>query len=244
MKTVPFWLYIILCVAEISSEYFQISELKLITKPMLMPALILLLLQYTEGISFPAKKTLIISLVFSWFGDIALMFTGPVRFNATELFYSPHFFIVGLVCFLIAHLLYIFVFKKYTLDNKKGIVSSKPMVLAPLLLYMFVLLWKVLPAISANEKDAPMLIPVVIYSTVIACMVLYAILRYGRVNEVSFKLTMLGALFFMLSDSIIAINKFLYAGDLPLAGVGIMTLYLAGQLLIVLGIIKQYKEEI
>jgi hypothetical protein len=50
---------------------------------------------------------------------------------------------------------------------------------------------------------------------------------------------MAGALLFMLSDSIIAVNKFLYQGELAFAGVGIMLLYISGQYFIAKGASKQ-----
>lgn len=63
-------------------------------KPLLMPILFGAVWLYS-GMS--NQKLLLAALVFSWLGDVALMF----------LYISPHFFIAGLLAFLIAHILYI-----------------------------------------------------------------------------------------------------------------------------------------
>ncbi|MFM8914325.1 MAG: lysoplasmalogenase family protein, partial [Flammeovirgaceae bacterium] len=62
-----------------------------------------------------------------------------------------------------------------------------------------------------------------------------ALFRYGRTTSKSFTYVMMGALLFMTSDSLLAINKFL--NPLPLSGISIMLTYCLAQYLIVEGII-------
>ena len=81
-----------------------------------------------------------------------------------------------------------------------------------------------------------MKIPVMIYAMVLIVMVMNAVFRYGRTPLVSFWLVVVGALLFMASDSILAINKF-YAA-IPSSGPLIMITYITAQFLIVVGIIK------
>ena len=81
-----------------------------------------------------------------------------------------------------------------------------------------------------------MLLPVVIYMLVILSMSTSAYLRKDKANILSYGLVFLGAIFFMISDSILALNKFYET--IQLANILIMTTYALAQYLIVLGILK------
>lgn len=241
MSQVFFFGYILLGFTEILAEYMGWQQTKLISKPLLMPVLALLLIQLTSGNNFPSKKFLIVSLFFSWLGDVALMFVGPQQIGSYYYAGNPNFFLAGLVFFLIAHVLYIIVFSKTTLQQK-AILAQKPLLILPLILYIVLLMAYVLPALISNPVNKAMTMPVVIYSTVIGAMVIAAVNRYGRVTYPSFKIVLMGATLFMVSDSIIAINAFIYQNNMPLAGPAIMTTYITAQLLIVLGVVKQYEN--
>jgi uncharacterized membrane protein YhhN len=67
-------------------------------------------------------------------------------------------------------------------------------------------------------------------------MVLNALFRFGRTNAESFWLVFSGAVLFMASDSILAIDKFLK--PVTYGGFLIMLTYIAGQYLIVTGLIR------
>ena len=149
----------------------------------------------------------------------------------------PDFFLVGLVGFLITHILYTIVFAKVDLPSVKPILKSKPWLLLPLLAYMAVLISQLVPAIYSVELTKPFLAPVLVYSTAIATMVVFALNRYGRVDDSSFALVFAGAILFMISDSIIAINKFIVPFEF--ARIAIMVLYISGQYLIAKGCLKQ-----
>jgi uncharacterized membrane protein YhhN len=142
-----------------------------------------------------------------------------------------------LVGFLIAHVLYVVAFSKVSDITAEALLPKKFWVLAPLVVYMAVLVTMLVPAINAKPETQPFLIPVLVYSTVIATMVLFAINRYRRVNDQSFALVFAGALLFMFSDSIIAINKFV--APFELARIFIMVLYITAQYLIARGALKQ-----
>jgi uncharacterized membrane protein YhhN len=82
-----------------------------------------------------------------------------------------------------------------------------------------------------------MRLPVIIYTIVILTMLEAAINRYGKVNRLSFILVLAGAILFVISDSLIALNKFGF--PFMFSGVAVMTTYIAAQYLIVAGILKQ-----
>jgi uncharacterized membrane protein YhhN len=64
-----------------------------------------------------------------------------------------------------------------------------------------------------------------------------ALNRKDRVNLSSFRLVFLGSVFFVLSDSMIALNKF--SMDIPLAGFWIMITYITAQYLIMRGLVQE-----
>ena len=217
-------IYLLIGVLEVSAEALGNDTLRLITKPLLMPVLILFFFNAVKPSLNKTHKLLMVAFIFSWFGDVFLMF---VRFN--ELF-----FLAGLASFLITHVLYVVCFAKVAIKEEKALLPSKFWILIPLLAYFGLLMRAFFPNVPADMQ-----IPVAVYSATIALMVVFAINRYGRVNDKSFSLVLAGALMFMFSDSLIALNKFLFEGSLSFAGVGIMILYISGQYLIASGSAKQ-----
>jgi uncharacterized membrane protein YhhN len=82
-----------------------------------------------------------------------------------------------------------------------------------------------------------MKVPVIFYAAVILSMVAAAINRMERVNRISYIAVLCGAILFVISDSLISINKF-YA-PFRYSGIAIMSTYILAQYLIVYGIVKQ-----
>ncbi len=83
-------------------------------------------------------------------------------------------------------------------------------------------------------------IPVIVYALVLMAMVVSAIYRLGRTSFASFSLVLFGAFLFMVSDSLLAINKFL--DKVPLGGFWIMLTYIGAQFLIVSGLMKHSRS--
>jgi hypothetical protein len=84
-------------------------------------------------------------------------------------------------------------------------------------------------------------IPVMVYMFVISVMAILAAYRYKRVNLLSFRLILFGALFFVISDAALAFNKFVE--PYPFAGILIMSTYMIAQYLITMGAIERKVEE-
>ncbi|GAA4275642.1 hypothetical protein GCM10022259_03660 [Aquimarina mytili] len=82
-----------------------------------------------------------------------------------------------------------------------------------------------------------MLIPVILYMIVILLMSNASFIRSELVSKKSYILVLAGSLFFMLSDSLLAIDMF-YT-PLPLGNIWIMLTYASAQFLIVYGIMNQ-----
>jgi uncharacterized membrane protein YhhN len=186
-----------------------------IAKPAIVISLIFLFIKTSKTLSKPIRSLTISALVFSLLGDISLMFVEK----------SEHFFTLGLVAFLTAHIMYVVLFLKHR--NKER--SS----------YGFIALLLVYAACLFNFlKDGlgDMLIPVIVYMLVILSMATSAFLRKNKVNILSYGFVFLGAIFFMISDSILALNKF--HQPIPYSNISIMITYALAQYLIVIGILK------
>jgi len=237
------YLYIITAVVEIYAEATQNEVVRFFSKPLLMILLFAFYMQSVGGNWSKLHKFIAASLVFAWFGDVALMFVPKSADDLTlmGLPKNPNFFLVGLAAFLVAHMLYAIAFGDVSNKTKAPILRRKFWVAIPLLFYMVTLLYFLVPAIAGNELTKPFLGPVIIYSAAIATMVAFALNRYGRVNDKSFALVFGGALLFMFSDSIIAINKFIY--PFASSGIFIMALYIAGQYFIAKGGLQQSKRD-
>ena len=87
-----------------------------------------------------------------------------------------------------------------------------------------------------------MRLPVIIYAMVIMAMLVGALTRAGKTGRTSFWLVLAGAALFVLSDSLLAVNKFSYA--IPAGSVLIMSTYVLGQYLIVTGSIRQFRKRL
>ncbi len=196
-----------------STETLQYAHY--IAKPAIVFSLIFLFIKTSSELTSVIRNLTIAALLFSVLGDILLMFVDR----------SPHFFTIGLVAFLLAHIMYILTFLKHR-GKRKSIIGFVIL----LLIYASGLFYLL------KDGLGEMLIPVVVYMIIILGMATSAYLRKNMVNSVSYNLVFIGAIFFMISDSILALNKFYQ--PLPLSNVSIMVTYALAQYLIVIGILK------
>lgn len=209
-------LFIGLLLAELICENTTaLFRLHYFTKPALLTALIVYFLLQSKHLKTSLKKQTLLALIFSLLGDILLMFAHL----------SDGYFMVGLVSFLLAHVMYIFVFLKHRNRNRSGIALGTTLGIYALVLLL--ILWTGLGNLLA---------PVILYMLVILIMALTAYLRKEKVPRDSFNLVFYGALLFLASDSILALNKFYQ--PVAFASVLIMGTYALAQLCIVLGILR------
>ena len=214
-----FWiiLFIIILLADLFAVYTSNETLRYITKPLLMPLLIIYFLAETNSFITTLKKWVTLALLFSWAGDVLLMFESA----------NSNFFIFGLVAFLIAHVFYILFFENVI--RKEGL-SKNYWWFLPVIIYYIALIY----ILSPNLGD--MKLPVRIYGIVISYMLIKA-LQTGRIKNFGAATLMIaGAVLFITSDSILAINKFYE--PFKYAGFAIMLTYGIAQLLITLGAVR------
>jgi uncharacterized membrane protein YhhN len=160
---------------------------------------------------------MLVSLIFSCLGDTFLMFQGK----------NPQFFLLGLGSFLIAQIAYTTVFRK---SRKTEVVKSLPFAIYTAFLLFF--LWNKIPSAFLGA--------IIVYSFAIMMMGIGAVER--QTNSKSYQFVLFGAIIFIASDSLIAINKFAFS--IPMAGVWIMATYIVAQYLIVEGVLLGRKKAV
>lgn len=205
---------------------FHLLEIPLgiaLTKVLLMPILVAFFLQQTGAVRRAEQRWMLVAMASSWLGDVLLI--GGDR---------PDLFIAGLAAFLTAQLAYAATFS-LSRERKKGLVISKPWYALPVLALAGAVYFYLYPNLGE------MSIPVSIYVLAISSMVLSAINRLNWAGEKSGLWVLLGALSFLLSDALLAVNKFV--DPIPLAGVWIMLTYLTAQYLIVKGCSRDFAPE-
>ena len=200
---------------QITANYSELVSLHYIAKPLLVISLIIFFWIKSKSLNKGLRILILMALIFSLFGDVFLMFTN----------YDGVFFISGLFSFLIAHIIYIIAFNKQ--QGKLKVISLFSYVILSFGIGLFLII---------NEQLKSLLIPVVIYMIAILAMVISAYLRKGAVSYFSFTMVLLGALFFLVSDSLIALNKFYNPITYPT--ISIMITYAIAQYCIIIGLLK------
>jgi uncharacterized membrane protein YhhN len=192
-------------------------------KALIIPVLIMLFLLNLKPLTNRLHLFMIAGLLFSWAGDIILEFSES----------NGNMFIPGLICFLLAHIMYLTVF--ISTPGKNSLLSSRALLLLPVIVYGLGLVLYLYS--DLNE----MKLPVIIYAIVILLMLTGAINRIDKVKKKSYWLVLSGAILFVISDSAIAVNKFSYKFEY--SGILIMSTYITAQYLITKGYIEQFGKE-
>lgn len=209
-------MFLVSVIAVLIAEALGHNLLFIFFKPLIIIALLIHYIVMTDSES--RSNTVIAALFFSWLGDVLLM--------------KPEYFVFGLASFLVAHIFYIVTYRQHqSEETENGLMGIQRIRLAfPIVLAgsgLVVVLYPVL-----NDLR----IPVMVYALVITVMVLQSLFRFGRTPLNSFWLVFSGAVLFMLSDALIAVNKFLT--PLDLAGFWIMLTYSVAQAIIVTGLLR------
>jgi uncharacterized membrane protein YhhN len=214
-----FWLILFLAVLTIDLVDIQFNngQLQYFIKPLVIPVLIGYFLFQTNNKISNLKKWILMALLFSWAGDVLLMFEPK----------APIFFLLGLSSFLLAHIFYIVFFHTVRLQEK---IKSNPWLLVIVVIYYAALITWLTPYLGKMK------IPVSVYGIVISFMFMLAMHMLFIKNKTAGKWMMAGALLFVTSDSLLAINKFYQPFEA--AGILIILTYGLAQLFIVEGAIR------
>ena len=161
------------------------------------------------------NSKLLAALGFSLVGDVFLMLPG----NQPLAGLPP--FILGLGAFLVAHLFYIALFRQGQawFPSRRALITVLGFGAA-----MYAVVW-------GGLGDPVLKVAVAAYVTVISLMVAQAIGRAVTLGDSASRWVAVGACVFMLSDSLIAIHKFV--SPIALSSLWILVTYYAAQMLIV-----------
>jgi alkylglycerol monooxygenase len=191
----------------------------MVFKPLTMVFAIIFIAAYALSTGAKARfhALFLTALVFSLAGDVFLMLPG-------------NYFIPGLASFLVAHLFYIALFRQghAWFPSKRalaGVLAVGAM--------MYSIIW-------GGLTDPVLKIAVAAYVTVISLMAAQAIGRAMERGDAASRWVAVGACVFMVSDSLIAINKFVT--PVALSSLWILATYYCAQMLIVHNAHKAWAE--
>ncbi len=171
----------------IAAHYRDRQRLFWITKPLTLVFVLLLATRPSLGTSGIYQGLLVTGLVFSLAGDVFLMLPSDR-------------FVAGLTSFFVGHVFYIAAF----------VVDAGPasaLVREPLLLLaMLAASAGVYAHLWSGLGD--MKLPVAVYGVTIAAMAWQATARWNEMGQLGALLACSGALLFVVSDSVLAVNRF------------------------------------
>lgn len=178
------YIILLIIISDLISLALGQKNIHLIIKPFIIPSI---------GYYFYSKKVLraktgkflLFALLFSWFGDLFLIFE------------SPLYFLLGLSSFLVAHLFYIIIFLSISKPFKPKAIHLFTILFFSLIAFI------VLQTVWDNTGDLQ--IPVLFYTIIISFMGMAAAFNTIKCREY---FSLFGALLFIISDSLIAINTF------------------------------------
>ena len=204
----PFLPYIVVGIVHLVAILAGADALVALTKPLLMPALLLAML-----LAVPVRRgeTVVLAglgILFGWLGDLSLMDAGPG-------------FVVGLAFFLLGHVAYIVLFWRRMRLRRPRWWSA-----------VFALWYVALLAVLAPHAGG-MLVPLALYGLTLAVL--------GVSASACSPWIAAGAALFVVSDSLLGLDRFLPGFALPQADLAIMLSYIAAQGLICWGIVRRVR---
>ncbi|MFI5132837.1 MAG: lysoplasmalogenase [Chitinophagales bacterium] len=214
-------LFVIILAANLLGIYLDNEIMRFTTKPLLVIVLAGYFLTLTKIWQNNLKRWILAALLFSWVGDVLLLFEPRASI----------FFLLGLSAFLLAHIFYITLFHNIRLKEN---VKSNWLLLLVVVVYYAILITILSPYLG-NMK-----LPVRIYGIFISFMFMLAMHMLFIKNKIAGRWMMLGALLFVASDSLLAINKFYQQFDS--AAIIIMLTYGLAQFFITEGTIRYIRS--
>lgn len=225
-STLPTAVYVALAVADSVAAGMRgpvARRWRHVLKPALMPALTTAFLAGTRGATSrsergPLHHGTTAAQVFSWGGDVALLGR------------SERAFLTGVGSFFGAHVAYIAAFLSVRGDAEDFDTAGLKVALgvwlaaAPLM------------GVAAGRKDPALRAPVAAYATVLCGMFASSRMLDPALPPEARRRLQAGTALFLLSDSVLAAQRFLLSEPPPVLGTAVMTTYTAGQGLIARGV--------
>lgn len=183
VKKIALFAFVLVSVLDLIGLIFNIESLLYVFKPFIMLALLFL---YTKSVS-DINKWYSTALIFSFFGDVFLMYSGQLPFK------------IGLISFLIAHILFI----KIVMHRIKKVSFLNILTaIIPFGIFLYLLI------VTLKDTLGELLVPVLIYGFTISVFGIVSLVNYLETKSTKSIWMLIGAIVFMISDALLAINKF------------------------------------
>lgn len=179
-------LYFLVLLADLAVIAADVPYARFATKPLLMIVLGFFCWARTGGLHLRVRNLIFAAIIFSWGGDVLLLF--------------PENFVPGLLSFLTAHVLYTAFFLQARPRPRMGVAEI--VTAAGVAVYALLLVSFLAPRLGVLKPA------VMVYAVVISLMLLSALRAFGWQKGVTGGLCVAGAGLFVVSDSLLAIEKF------------------------------------
>ncbi len=209
-------LFAVILAAHLYFIYAGNTELRMATKLLLLPLLALYLYASAEKAGRDMNLPAFAGLFFSFLGDLLLTQSGEL------------YFLLGMAAFIGTHIANSIYFLKL---QPLSFVKNHPALMAA---FILVLVSGIVMGSLGNSLGS-FREPIILYMAIICCMAVFAANTYNHpvLQGLAIRYFIPGAALFVLSDALLALNKFLYhQAYLDLA---VMLTYGAAQCLLVLG---------
>jgi uncharacterized membrane protein YhhN len=205
---------------------YGFTEYHTTLKLLLMPTLAIYFYAQTRRTKHYSKKTLVyISLLAAFIGDYLLLKNGDV------------FFIMGMICFLVAYGIYGFLFNQMQPINFKDGIEALFTFLG--MLVVSVGLLKVLKLGDLGQLKNYIIVYMLVLS-VVTCLAVNVV-KNKRLKNIAITKIIPGILIICVSDAILSVHKF-YLVDIDFLPVVVMLSYGFGQSLIIEAMCKYLKS--
>lgn len=212
------WLSIIVFVTVTAIHLFaslkRNKKLRTITKPFILLSLLLFYISTADKISI----TVVLALLFSWFGDLFLILAGD------------KWFVAGGISFMVSHFFFALSYLKDINFDKISPISIALLALFFIILVSFIFN-KLKPHLSKK-----LFYPMFLYLLINATMNCFAIFKYICNPSYYHLITAIGAALFFISDTCLFFVRFVENSKLKTHFI-IMLTYSLGEFLIILGLI-------
>ena len=125
-KTVWIIFFLFVLLANLVAIYLNNDTLRVIAKSLLVPVLIIYFSLQTRGVNSVLKTWVLLALIFSWFGDLLLIFEEK----------RSIFFLLGLSSFFVAQVFYIVFFHNIRM---REYIRGNALLLLVVIVYYFIL---------------------------------------------------------------------------------------------------------
>lgn len=211
-QTIWISIFLIVLMADLAAVYLDKESVRFVTKSLLMPVLGIYFFSQTQSVRSPLKGWILIAFFFSWVGDVLLMFDAK----------NSIFFLLGLSAFFVTQVFYIIFFHNIRM---REYIRGNALLLLIAIVYYSVLVSILSPFLGQLK------LPVRIYGVVLSFMLMLAMHTVFSKNKKAGIWMMIGAILFVVSDSLLAFNKFYatftYAGVLTMLTYGLAQLFIA-----------------